>query len=233
MSQIWRVPYDPDTKDGTEWAHLSRNYPKFVRQSIKSNTYGRFECRSCDWDSIGPQLFSSAACKPYGGVEPYISGSIGTLLLDALGGSRATRRNGVAYASLYSFTLGRKPPLLRSIEFLGASQDRSKLHFNIEVDAILEDLSLVLGKSGRATCLVLFSPLKLNVSFVPEEVKLSSLEYALLPSTKVSVHAVDVTLPLKASVSVRPDSPYISTIELSLSGAPECNVRITPLSGER
>jgi Ca2+-dependent lipid-binding protein len=64
-------------------------------------------------------------------------------------------------------------------------------------------------------------------------VKLSSLEYAFLPSTKVSIHAVDVSLPLKVSVSVRPDYPYVSVLELSLSEAPECNVRITPLSGER
>lgn len=65
------------------------------------------------------------------------------------------------------------------------------------------------------------------------EVKLSSLQHALLPSTKVSVHAVDVTFPLKISVSVRPDYPYVSTLELSLAEAPECNIRITPLSGER
>lgn len=63
--------------------------------------------------------------------------------------------------------------------------------------------------------------------------KLSSLEYAMLPSTKVSVHAVDITLPLNVAVSVRPDYPYISTLQLSLSVAPECNIRITPLSGER
>jgi len=147
LTQIWRVPYDPASEKGTEWANLSREYPKFVRRSIRANTYGRFECRSCDWDGGGhPQLFSTPACKPYGGLEPYISGKIGTLVLDALGGSRALRRNDVAYASLYSFTLGNRPPLLRSIEFLGASHDRSNLHFNVEVDATLEDLSLVLGK---------------------------------------------------------------------------------------
>jgi hypothetical protein len=66
-----------------------------------------------------------------------------------------------------------------------------------------------------------------------EEVKLSSLEHAILPSTKVSVHAVDVTLPLKVSVSARPDYPFVSTLKLSLGDAPECNVRITPLSSER
>ena len=91
-------------------------------------------------------MFDTAECHPYGGLEPYISGNIGTLLLYALGEARALRRKDVAYASLYSFTLGNKPPLLRSIEFLGASQDRSNLHFNVEVDALLEDLSLVLGK---------------------------------------------------------------------------------------
>jgi hypothetical protein len=64
-------------------------------------------------------------------------------------------------------------------------------------------------------------------------VKLSSLEYSLLPSTKVSIHAVDVTLPLEVSISVRPDYPYTSNLEISLSDAPECNLRITPLSGER
>lgn len=150
MSQIWRVPYDPDSEEGSQWATLSRQYPKFVRRSIRRDSYGRFECQSCDWDGKGPQLFSTPACQPYGGLEPYISGNIGTVLLDALGGSRASWRNDVAYASLYSFTLGNKPPLLRSIEFLGPSQDRSNLHYNVEIDANLEDLSLVLGKSGNA-----------------------------------------------------------------------------------
>lgn len=69
--------------------------------------------------------------------------------------------------------------------------------------------------------------------FAIEEVKLSSLEHAILPSTKVSVHAVDVTLPLKVSVSAIPDYPFISTLKVSLAEAPECNVRITPISGER
>lgn len=147
LNQIWRVPHE----EGTEWAKLSEEFPKFVRRSIRANTYGRFECRSCDWDGVGPQLFSTSACQPYGGLEPYISSKIGTLLLDALGGSRVSRRSDVAYASLYSFTLGNKPPLVRSVEFLGASHDRSKLHFNVEVDATLEDLSLVLGKLSRRT----------------------------------------------------------------------------------
>ncbi len=83
-----------------------------------------------------------------------------------------------------------------------------------------------------------YAPLLLKDLFIlchsiSEEVKLSSLEHAILPSTKVSVHAVDVTLPLKVSVSARPDYPFVSTLKLSLGDAPECNVRITPLSSER
>lgn len=53
----------------------------------------------------------------------------------------------MAYASIYSFTLGKNPPLIRSVQLLGAPQDGSKLHFNVDVDAILEDFSLVLGKT--------------------------------------------------------------------------------------
>lgn len=157
LSEIWRVPYDPDSEEGKQWSNLSKKFPKFVRRSIRSNTYGRYECRSCDWDGGGPELFSTPACKPFGGLEPYISSRIGTLLLDALAESRASRRNGVAYASLYSFTLGSKPPLVKSVGFVGASEDRNNLlHFNVDVDAILEDLSLVLGEWYIAclTCLV-------------------------------------------------------------------------------
>jgi hypothetical protein len=132
--------------------------------------------------------------------------------------------------------LGKNPPLIRSVQLLKASQDGSKLHFNVDVDAILEDLSLVLGETFEtvpfyACPSIVFSPSYLG--FARTEVKLSSLEYSLLPSTKVSIHAVDLTLPLEVSVSVRPDYPYIAALELSLSEAPECNVRITPLSGER
>ena len=145
LSQIWRVRYDPASKEGAQWETLSREYPKFVRRSIRSNTYGRFECRSCEWEGNEDNRDLST-CLPYGGLEPYISGNIGALILGALEDSKASRQNDVAYTSLYSFTLGHKPPLIRNIELLGASQDASKLHFNVEVDAILEDLSLVLGE---------------------------------------------------------------------------------------
>lgn len=148
LNHMWRVPYDPDSEEGSQWEALSRQYPKYVRRSIRSDSYGSFKCRSCDWDAKGPEIISTSLCHPYGGLEPYVSGKIGTVLLDALGRSRALRRNGVAYASLYSFTLGNKPPLIRSIEFLGSSHDGHNLNFNVEVDANLEDLSLVLGKLG-------------------------------------------------------------------------------------
>jgi hypothetical protein len=64
----------------------------------------------------------------------------------------------VAYASIYSFTLGKNPPLIRSVQLLKASQDGSKLHFNVDVDAILEDLSLVLGETFETVLSMLVLP---------------------------------------------------------------------------
>lgn len=62
--------------------------------------------------------------------------------------------------------------------------------------------------------------------------KLSSLDYALLPTTKISAHSFEASLPLKVVVSSTPDYPYISLLEFSLSKSPECNIRITPLSDD-
>jgi hypothetical protein len=64
----------------------------------------------------------------------------------------------VAYASIYSFTLGKDPPLIRSVQLLGAYQDGSKLHFNVHVDAILEDLSLVLGETFETMLFLIVLP---------------------------------------------------------------------------
>lgn len=154
LGKIWRVRYYPASEEVLHWKNLSRElYPNFVRRAIKSSTYGRFECRNCVYESSGSnEIHDESTCLPYGGLEPYISGNIGSLLLDALGESKASSRRGVAYASVYSFTLGKDPPLLRGVEFLGASQDGSKLHFNVDVDAILEDLSLVLGEIFEGAC---------------------------------------------------------------------------------
>lgn len=65
------------------------------------------------------------------------------------------------------------------------------------------------------------------------EVKLSSLQYAMLPSTKVSIHSMKMRLPLQLSLSAMPEYPYVSKLRISLAHAPDCKVRITPLSDDR
>jgi len=66
-----------------------------------------------------------------------------------------------------------------------------------------------------------------------KEVKLSSLEYALIPSTKISIHSIEMRLPLELSLSTRPDYPYVSKLRMSLANTPDCKLRITPLSNDR
>lgn len=62
--------------------------------------------------------------------------------------------------------------------------------------------------------------------------KLSSLDYALLPSTQISAHSFEANLPLKVTVASIPEYPFISVLEFSLSESPECHIRITPLSDD-
>ena len=64
------------------------------------------------------------------------------------------------------------------------------------------------------------------------DVKLSSLDYALLPSTQISAHSFEANLPLKVKVASIPEYPFISVLEFSLSESPECHIRITPLSDD-
>ena len=64
------------------------------------------------------------------------------------------------------------------------------------------------------------------------EVKLSSLSYALLPSTKIRIHNLDFRASLRAVLELDPNYPFVSTLELSLTQQPDCNFRVTPVSND-
>lgn len=66
-----------------------------------------------------------------------------------------------------------------------------------------------------------------------KEVKLSTLAYAILPSTKINVHSLDFRTSIKLVLLVEPDYPFLSSVELSMLRQPECNLRITPLGNDR
>ena len=61
------------------------------------------------------------------------------------------------------------------------------------------------------------------------EVKLSSLSYALLPSTKIQIHNLDFQASLKAVLELDSSYPFVSNIEVSLTQQPICNLRVTPI----
>ena len=62
------------------------------------------------------------------------------------------------------------------------------------------------------------------------EMKLSTLDYALLPSTQVAIHSFDMRLPLEVTVEMMQEFPFLKGIKVSLSEVPPCRVRVTPLS---
>ena len=140
----------------------------------------------------------------YGGVVPYISEIVGGKVVEALK-TDEERPSDVAYVSLDSFTLGSQPPIIRGIKVKGR-ENKNILSLALDVDALLSDLSVVLL------------------------IKLSSLDRAILPSTKLSINAVDAKLPLDVSLSFRDTFPFVSNLQISLSEMPKLKVKITPLS---
>lgn len=124
VDQIWRVPGPLPLG--------SSAYPSFVLRGMEGD------------DSRGRNC-PLRICSFYGGLEPHISTHIGRNLARLLHPSRAGRRTDVTYASLYSFSLGSKPPLLKSIEFLGTTA-RGDREYLVDVDLILEDMEVVLGE---------------------------------------------------------------------------------------
>ena len=81
------------------------------------------------------------------------------------------------------------------------------------------------------------SVLHLNLFVLPSssatlliDIKLSTLDYALLPSTQVAIHSFDMRLPLELTVEMMHQYPFVKGIKASLTKVPPCRVRVTPLS---
>lgn len=138
LNQVWRVHYDPMSLVGRKFAKDIPRYPKFVTRAAEMTKLGRRDRTRGPFDSLG--------LLPYSGLEPYISSSIGESLLTALESSKASRPSDIAYVSLHSLTLGSTPPLIRSIELHGVKQGGEVTQYLVDVDAVLDDFSLVVGK---------------------------------------------------------------------------------------
>jgi hypothetical protein len=186
IQQIWRVP-----------ASECPSYPDYVRDGIKA----------CSRDSVRNCV--SELCDIYGGLDPFLSWSIGDALIAALDTSRVSRPRNIAFASLQSISLGSHPPTIRHIEILSVTNDGRHTEYMVDFDLALEDLRLVL------------------------EIKLSSLDFALLPTTKIAVGSLFTNGKLKVTATSIPEKPFLSTVQISLAHLLDCNIRITPLSDDR
>jgi len=66
-----------------------------------------------------------------------------------------------------------------------------------------------------------------------EDIKLSNLDYALLPTTKLSINSLDVQTSLELSITSSPTYPYISTLNVTMERLPKYKFKVTPLSESR
>jgi Ca2+-dependent lipid-binding protein len=173
----------------------------------------RVEARNTDVSYQYPifvrRTFKGRSTRTHGGLEPYLSSAIGSGIVRGLEIAKALRQNDVAYISLHSLELGSHSPLVRNVRLNDASWQHDRLEVFFEIDALLEDSSMVL------------------------EVKLSSLSYSLLPSTQVKIHNVNFRATIKAVVFIMPQHPFTSRVHISLLEQPRCDFLVTPVSKDR
>ena len=131
LGHIWRVPNDPKLYKKIP------SYPPFVLQDVDRTKNACY----CNVDDVHCDCTLS-----YGGLEPYISSLIGAALMNTLDSSMGSRPGDVAYISLYSFTLGSSPPLIRGVELRGLEGDGKSINFGVNLDMLTGDLSVVLGE---------------------------------------------------------------------------------------
>ena len=96
-----------------------------------------------------PKLSHSCGCDDYGsfgGLEPLISYYLGELLIDSMRSTSDMQPDDVTYISLDSFTLGRTAPLVRSIKIKSLDKGDHLVKLSLDVDALLENSNIVLGK---------------------------------------------------------------------------------------
>ena len=145
LDHIWRVPFG-DGKTPILEAMQELGYPLFVSRAVQE-TLKSLECTGFPLDAD-----PAGICLPYGGLEPFITSKLGTAMMRAFETDKELMPTDVSYLSLYSFTLGGRPPVIRSAELVHANLNGrrvgDKVELDLDVDVLFSDLSLVLGKNS-------------------------------------------------------------------------------------
>ena len=222
ISRVWRVKL---TKHSDQTKILQDVMIPEKSDSICSCSK---ESHSCGCDDNGS----------FGGLEPLISYYLGELLIDSMRSTSDMQPDDVTYISLDSFTLGRTAPVVRSVKIKNVHEVDHVVKLSLDVDALLEDSNIVLGKCFQ-TKIPKLQEQYLTIIFLLQflcnvlDIKLSSLDYALLPSTKLSINSLDVQAPVELTITFSPTYPYVSTLNITMEEMPKYKFRIMPSSESR
>jgi hypothetical protein len=101
-----------------------------------------------DYPPFVTRAFPKESKESYGGLEPFLSSVIGKGLVKSLELAKRMRPTDVAYVSLLSLSLGSRPPVIRSVKLSNkiVKEDETQIELDLEVDALLEDLSMIFSK---------------------------------------------------------------------------------------
>ena len=145
LDEMWRVPVVEGAMEISQ-PNLSDEYPVFITKAMKHALRKR-SCRKVTGRNNRGE--SSVLCtdkKPYGGLEPYISSILGESVIDILKTTSASRPSDITYIYLNSFTLGSVPPIIRAMKLTSMNDDDSTVKFDVDLDVLLGDSSIVLGE---------------------------------------------------------------------------------------
>ena len=142
FEDVWRVHRDQSSPRTSK----TECYPDFVlkamRDGLQNDVYRK---------EMGESSPLCSDLEPYGGLEPYISSILGDAVMEALATSSKSRPNDVTNISLNSFTLGSKPPIARGVKLKGFDSKANRLRLDVDLDVLLGDASIVLGKWQKFT----------------------------------------------------------------------------------
>ena len=142
LDEMWRVSVAMEHVKSLR----TDDYPVFVTKAMK-DALRKKSCRKATGrNNRGDSSVLCADEKPYGGLEPYVSSILGESVNDILTTTSASRPRDITYISLHSFTLGSVPPIIRGMSLKSMNDDDSTVKFDVDLDVLLGDSSIVLGE---------------------------------------------------------------------------------------
>ena len=142
LDEMWRVSVAMEHVESLR----TDDYPVFVTKAMKEALRKKSCRKATGRNNRGDSSVLCTDEKPYGGLEPYVSSILGESVNDILTTTSASRPRDITYISLHSFTLGSVPPIIRGMSLKSMNDDDSTVKFDVDLDVLLGDSSIVLGE---------------------------------------------------------------------------------------